>query len=59
MGLGVGEAAGDLDLFVEYVAREAHDLHPVEQGAGDGRGVVGRAEEEHLGEAMGTLVCGV
>ena len=41
-------AARDLHLLVEDVAREAHDLHAVEQGARDGGGVVGSAEEEHL-----------
>ncbi len=43
-------APGDLDLLVGRVAVEAHDLHAVEERAGDAIGHVRRRDEEHLRE---------
>ncbi len=41
---------GDRDLLVDRVPVEADDLHPVEQGAGDGVGDVGGGDEHDLGQ---------
>eukprot|EP00962_Isochrysis_galbana_P048394 scaffold20148_cov97-Isochrysis_galbana.AAC.2 len=46
--LGEQILLGNLDLLGEDVARQAHNLHTVEQGAGDGVGHVGSAQEENL-----------
>ena len=40
--------AGDGNLLGIGVAVEAHDLHPVEERAGDLLGEVGRGQEEHV-----------
>ena len=42
--------AGDGDLLVLGVPVEPDDLHPVEQGPGDGVDHVGSGQEQHLGE---------
>ena len=42
--------AGDEDLLVLGVAVEAHELHAVEQRAGDGVDHVGGGDEDHVGQ---------
>ena len=40
--------AGDGELFLFRVAVQPDDLHPVEQGTGDGISDVSRRDEQHL-----------
>jgi len=43
-------APGDLDLFRHDVAGQADHLHPVDERAGDGFHLVGRTDEQDLGQ---------
>ncbi len=52
-GLGDQVLPGDGQLLQGGVAPEGDDLHPVQQGGGDGVGGVGGAEEENVGEVVG------
>ena len=48
--LGNEVVFGDGELFGVRIAVHIDDLHPVQQGARDGRGGVGRRDEENIGQ---------
>ena len=54
-GLGQQVPPGDLELLQGRIAGERDDLHPVQQGAGDGVGGVGGADEQHVGQVIGHI----
>ena len=53
--LGEEVLFGDLHLLLVGVAGQLDDLHPIQQGAGDGVGGVGGGDEHDLGQVEGDL----
>ena len=53
--LGQQEVLGDLQFFLVGIAGQLDDLHPVQQGPGDGVQGVGRGNEQHVGQVEGHL----
>ena len=53
--LGQQVALGNLKLLLVGVAGQLDDLHPVQQGPGDGVGGVGGGDEQHVGQVEGHL----
>ena len=53
--LGQQVPLGDLQLLLIGIAGQFNDLHPVQQGPGDGIQGVGGGDKEHVGEIEGHL----
>ena len=53
--LGQQVPLGDLQLLLIAVAGQLNDLHPVQQGPGDGVQGVGGGDEQHVGQIEGQL----
>ena len=53
--LGQQVPLGNLQLFLIGIAGQLNDLHPVQQGPGNGVCGVGGGDEEHVGQVKGQL----
>ena len=53
--LGQQVVLGDLQFFLVGIAGQLDDLHPVQQGPGDGVQGVGRGDEQHIRQVEGHL----
>ncbi len=53
--LGQQVALGDLKLLLVGIAGQLDDLHPVQQGPGDGLRGIGGGDEQHIGQVEGHL----
>ena len=51
--LGQEVALGDLELLLVGVAGQFNDLHPVQQGPGDGVGGIGCGDEHYIRQIEG------